>query len=74
MCEIYTIWVIAHVSFLMMTPQVCLNLTDYGECMHMADVGCTMVETCSENSNKPESYEMCYERASKKCEKFKEIR
>lgn len=70
-CYLASAFVIANLMWLVPMPQMCSGMSDYDECMHMADVGCTMVEECSEGSEIEETFEQCYERASQKCEKYK---
>lgn len=70
MCELISAWTIANILALIMTPQICSGYDDYTECMMSAEIGCKMVEVCSEGTKIQESYQQCLERSAKKCIKI----
>lgn len=70
-CFFANAFIMINLMWIIPSPQSLTGMSDFDECRHMAIVGCEMVEECTVDTVREEKFEVCFERALKRCNKLK---
>ena len=71
-CFLATAGVVFSLMWIVPSPQIITQMTDYDECVYMASEGCLMVDKCSPGTFDEQTYAECITPAVKNCDKYKE--